>query len=347
MIALPASPAEITTSWLTHVLDAPVTAVRVTDAHAGTTGRAVIELDYAAPVALPPRLFVKLPPADPAQQAFVRSSGMGRREALFYQHLSAEVPVRVPRAWFAASDDGGASYIMLLEHLEDSGCTFRNARRLYSPDYLRRVLGAFARLHGAYWETPRFTADLAWVDPLQQHDIAQQLVGRALSRFAGSMPAVFTALAELYLAERDAIHRLWQSGPVTLVHGDVHDGNLFFDGDEPGLLDWAVVARAPGMRDVGYFLAATLRAEDRHGLPGLLAYYREDLLAAGAPAPEADELWRQLQWHAAYVWLSATVTLAMGDAWQPVNYVSSALERLHGALEHLQSIAALREALSP
>lgn len=115
MLHIPKALSELSGDWLAHVLDAPVTGFKVLDAHAGTTGRAVLQLEYAEPVGLPPRLFVKLPPTDELQRAFVTSSGMGRREARFYESLSAEVPMRVPRCYFAASDDSGEEYIMLLE----------------------------------------------------------------------------------------------------------------------------------------------------------------------------------------------------------------------------------------
>lgn len=345
MLTIPRTADAITAEWLGYVLDAPVARYRVARADAGTTGRAVIELEYDGAVALPPRLFVKLPPADELQQAFVTSSGMGRRETLFYQQLSGEVPVRVPRCHFAACDASGADYIMLLEHLEDSGCTFGNAGNHYSLDYVRAVLAEFASLHAAYWESGRFDTDLDWIEPPMQHDIAVGLIQSALAQFADTMPPVFTALGELYLSETDAIHRLWRQGPATLVHGDAHDANLFLDGGRPGFLDWAVLAKAPGMRDVGYFLAGTLEAGDRPALRDLLAYYREQLLAHGVDAPSPETLWRQCQWHAAYVWVGAAVTLAMGDAWQPVNYVMASLERLHGALEDLGSVEALRAAL--
>ena len=131
-----------------------------------------------------------------------------------------------------------------------------------------------------------------------------------------------------------------------MIHGDVHDANLFYDGDRPGFLDWALVARGPAMRDVGYFLAGTLLEEDQReaGRP-LLEFYREQLLSLGAPAPGIDELWQQYQWHAAYVWVGAAVTLAMGDAWQPVNYVMASLEKLHTAMDILGSVDAIRSAL--
>ena len=77
----------------------------------------------------------------------------------------------------------------------------------------------------------------------------------------------------------------------------------------------------------------------------MLHYYREQLLSLGAPAPSAQELWQQYQWHAAYVWVGSAVTLAMGDAWQPVNYMLASLERLHAAMETLASVDAIRAAV--
>ncbi len=332
--------------WLSEVLGLPVTDFSVLDAHAGTTGRALLELRYRDARAGPARLFVKLPPTDQAQRQFVVSSGMGRREAMFYRTLAGELPVRVPRCYFADSDEAGEAYIMLLENLVDSGVTFKNASTRYSPEYIRQVLGAFARLHAAYWESERFAADLAWVQPPVQHAIGAQLIARALQLHAQHMPAVFRDMGELYLAHTDAIHQLWQRGAPTLIHGDVHDGNLFYDADQPGFLDWAMVARGPGLRDVGYFLAGNLTPQDqRDSGRDMLRYYRAQLIDRGVSAPAEAELWQQYQWHAGYVWVGAAVTLAMGDAWQPVNYLQASMQRLHEALDTLGSVAAIRAAL--
>jgi Phosphotransferase enzyme family len=343
---IPNDLSDLSCQWLSDSLSVPVSGFTVVDAHAGTTGRAVLELEYGAVTELPPRLFVKLPPTDELQRLFVTSSGMGRREALFYGSLSSELPVRVPRCFFAASDEAGEAYIMLLENLVDGGCTFTNASKRYSLDYVKEVLAAFARLHGAYWATPRFDVDLDWLQPPLQHDIAVQLIAQSLDMHAATMPPVFKAMGELYLADVDAIHQLWARGAPTLIHGDVHDANLFYDHSQPGFLDWAMVARGPAMRDVGYFLAGTLTPQDQQEFGrDLMGYYREQLLACGAPAPSAAELWQQYQWHAAYVWVGAAVTLAMGDAWQPVNYVMASLERLHAAMEQLDCVEAIRSAL--
>ena len=346
MLQIPTTPQAITSDWLSHVLDTEVSGCELLDAHAGTTGRAVVALRDAQQVALPDRLFVKLPPEDPMQRAFVTSAGMGVREARFYHQLAAQVPVRLPHCYHADWEDSGESYIMLLEHLEDSGCTFNNASQHYSLDYLRKVLAAFARLHAAYWGAPEFDNELAWVQPPLQHAIAIDLIKVAMEQYEARMPPVFGAMARLYLEHTDAVHDLWQQGAPTLVHGDVHDANLFLDGEEPGFLDWALVARAPAMRDVGYFLAGTLTAEHRAAHDReLVAFYRDQLLANGAQAPAMDVLWQQYQWHAAYVWVGAAVSLAMGDEWQPRSYLLAALERLHPALEALDTVEAIRSAL--
>lgn len=342
----PSELSQLSRDWLSEALQAPVASVTVIDAHAGTTGRALLDVEYGQAVDLPRRLFVKLPPTDELQRAFVTSSGMGKREARFYATLSRELPVRLPRCYFADSDAAGESYIMLLENLMDAGCTFQNASSRYSLDYIRQVLDAFARLHARYWDSPRFASDLAWLQPPLQHEIAVQLIQLSLEQHAATMPAVFRAMGELYLQHADAVHQLWLRGAPTLIHGDVHDANLFFDADQPGFLDWAMVARGPAMRDTGYFLAGTLTPQhQREAGRELLDYYRKQLLALGVPAPSAQELWQQYQWHAAYVWVGAAVTLAMGDAWQPVNYVKASLERLHAAMEQLGSVEAIRAAL--
>ncbi|NQX88301.1 MAG: phosphotransferase [Halioglobus sp.] len=332
--------------WLSQVLATPVAAFSVVDSHAGTTGRALLEMQYGEATRLPLRLFVKLPPTDELQRAFVVSSGMGLRESRFYSSLSDEVPVRVPRCYFAAGEDSGEQYIMLLENLDDTGCTFQNAANRYSMDYVHSVLKAFAALHAAFWDSPRFATDLSWVQPPLQHDIALQLIALSLERHAADMPPVFNAMGDLYLSRADDIHQLWQSGCPTLIHGDVHDANLFCDGDTPGFLDWALVARGSAMRDVGYFLAGTLTKRDQLEFGRkCIDYYRQQLLALSVPAPGADLLWQQYQWHAAYVWVGAAVTLAMGDAWQPRNYVLASLEKLHTAMELLGSVDAIRAAL--
>jgi hypothetical protein len=353
-MTLPLTVAEITPQWLSGALSAQCPGVQVTgitldNASSGTTGRALLVPEYAEGVQGPPRLFVKLPPDDEQQRVFVTENGMGRREALFYRVLSAEVPVRVPRCYFADSNEAGDRYIMLLENLDDAGCSFRNSSSRYSMAYIREVLAAFARLHGMFWDSTRFAEELAWVEPPGFHPMAPRLVERAMEQYADSMPPVFRAMGDFYLENAAGIHQLWTEGTPTLVHGDVHDGNLFYDErvSEPGFLDWAIVGRTSCMRDVAYFMTGSLKPEDRsRHQADLLEYYYQELSRHTSASVDTDSLWTQYQWHAAYVWLAAVTTLAMGSEWQPVNYVMRTMERLNRAIEDCDSRASLQRFLS-
>lgn len=349
---LPISLEEITASWLSQALSerypgTRVSAVTVDDAHVGTTGRALIRLQYDDHPGLPEHMFVKLPPTDELQRQFVVEVGMGRREAGFYRELAESLPIATPRCFYADSNAVGDRYIMLLEDLEERGCSFRNATENYSLDYLRSVLAAFARLHAMFWNSDRFDADLSWLQPPEFHPMGPILVQRALEQYGASMPPVFTSLGELYVERASEIHALWNRGVPTLVHGDCHDGNLYFDpqfngAGGPGFLDWALVSRTSCMRDVAYFLAGTPTPEHRHQHQDeLLDFYFQALQEAGVTGLDPVALRREYRWHVAYVWVGAATTMAMGSEWQSLEYVSSTMQRLNLAVEDSACVEAL------
>jgi hypothetical protein len=354
MAQTPISLEEISASWLSEVLSerypgTQVSSLSLEDAHAGTTGRALIRLQYDHNPGLPEHMFVKLPPTDELQRQFVVEVGMGRREAGFYRELADSLPIATPRCFYADSNAAGDRYIMLLENLEERGCSFRNASENYSLDYLRSVLAAFARLHAMFWNSPRFSTDLDWLQPPEFHPMGPILVQRALEEYSASMPAVFTALGELYVNHASDIHELWNRGTPTLVHGDCHDANLYFDphykdGGGPGFLDWALVSRTSCMRDVAYFLAGTPTPEDRRlHQDELLDFYFESLQAEGVTGLDRVALQQQYRWHVAYIWVGAATTLAMGSEWQPVDYVLGTLQRLNLAVADSACVEALSE----
>ncbi len=349
---IPMAPDEIGPRWLSRALGqrfpgVRVSRVEVVDAHAGTTGRAKLRLGYEADAGAPEHVFVKLPPGDPAQREMVRSTGMGRREARFYAELADETPLRVPRPWFAAANEDGTAYIMLLEDLARTGCTFRNARDGSTPEYTREVVTALARLHAHFWNTERFAGDLAWVEPAPRHPIGPLLIQRALDQYAGDMPAVFADAGRLYVEHTEAVYDLWDEGEATLVHGDAHIGNLFSDGPRAGFLDWACLSRTPGIRDVSYFLTNSVASDERRrDEEALLRHYLATLGEAGVDDPPSfDDLWRRHRRHALYSWVSATVTIAMGDQWQPLRYALASVKRANDALADLRSVELLRDEL--
>ncbi len=345
-LPIPPSPQEITPEWLAEALAAPVAAVEVLEAHAGTTGRARIGVRYAEGASGPASVFVKLPPFDAAQREMVEVTDMGRKEARFYAELAGELPVRVPRPYHAAYGDSSSEYIMVLEDLFAIGCSLPTPSDPGALDHARQVVRGQARFHAHLWQSARFESDLSWILPPLRSEIGTTLVEKALEMFGAEMPPVFTELGRLYVDHNEAVSDLWEQGETTLVHGDCHIGNLFLDGGQIGFLDWAVMNRGPGMRDFAYYLSNSVetdlrRAEEKN----LLELYRQTLAQAGIAPPDSDPLWRRYRLHCPYSWVSATVTAAMGDKWQPIQVGMDSMRRTTQAVQDLGSVELFREEL--
>ena len=343
-MTIPLDVAELTPGWFSEVLGADVRSAQIVDQHSGTTGRAKVRLDSGGE--LPDTVFVKLAPFDPRQRAFLDFTGIGVMEARFYASLAAELPVRLPRCWHADVD--GDAYIMVLEDLDASGCVYRSDPQ--------STVEELAHLHAAYWESPRFDGDLAWVperagfgksdgkDPAATQ-AAGQFIHSALDTFAHEMPPVFRAIGELYASRTAEILDLWDQGERTFIHGDPHGGNLFTHEGRTGFYDWAMCSHSPGMRDVAYYLTNSMPTEARHADEGrLLDHYRHTLAAHGISV-DSHVIADQYRLFAVFSWVSFTSTAAVGSRWQPSDRAIEAMERATRAVEDCDSIGLLKELL--
>jgi len=345
---LPLDVADLTPEWFSAALERDVDEARLLDRSSGTTGRAQVALSGEPSV--PATVFVKLAPFDERQRAFVTSVGMGVAEARFYRDLAAEVPVRVPGVWFAETD--GDRYVMVLEDLVASGCRFPHPTDDDIAWRARDIVEQLAALHAQFWESPRFEAggDLAWLSAKGTGGAGggSKFVRMAVDSLGDRMPEAFHRLSDIYLARHDDIARLWNSGPRTFVHGDPHMGNLFVDtaaGDRTGFLDWAVIGRSPGLRDVAYVLCnsvpAEIRARDERGL---VARYC-DLVSASGVEIDREDAWQQYRLFAVYSWVSAAATAGMGSKWQPLHIGLGGTRRATAACEQLGCVDLLEQLL--
>ncbi len=340
---LPQQVDDLTPEFFSSVLGGKVERVELLDHHSGTTGRARFALRGDARV--PATVFVKLPPFDERQRAFVASIGMGVAEARFYRDLAAEVPVRVPRPYFADTD--GNEYLMVLEDLEATGCRFPAPDDDDIADRALDIVEQLAALHAQYWESPRFgdDGDLAWLSARASGDGGggTTFVRMAVEALGDRMDPSFHRIADVYLAHAPAIAKLWGAGPRTLVHGDPHLGNLFVDvmhENRTGFLDWAVLGRSPGMRDVAYVLCNSIPA------PVRVAHEREWITRySNMVGLDADDAWRQYRLFALYSWVAAASTAGMGSKWQPLHIGLGGTRRATEACAHLETVDLIEELL--
>jgi Phosphotransferase enzyme family len=346
---LPLDVADLTAAWFGDVLGLDVTSAALVDQSSGTTGRAQMALTGQPGV--PPTVFVKLAPFDERQREFVTSVGMGVAEARFYRDLAPEIPVRIPNVWFSATE--GESYVMVLEDLVASGCRFPHPQDDDIAFRAHDIVEHLAALHAHFWESPRFETggDLAWLAPKGTGGAGggAKFVKMAVENVGSQLPEEFHRLADIYLARNDDIAALWNSGPRTFVHGDPHMGNLFVDtpnANRTGFLDWAVIGRSPGLRDVAYVLCnsipAAVRAADERSL---IDHYCALLDESGIDL-DPDVAWDQYRLFAVYSWVSAASTAGMGSKWQPLHIGLGGTKRATAACEQLGCVDLLEQLLS-
>jgi aminoglycoside/choline kinase family phosphotransferase len=246
----------------------------------------------------------------------------------------------------ARSSASGIDFVLLLEDLAASGCRVYDVRRGCGVEEARAVMTELAKLHASFWESPRFAADLRWVrsrengrrDMGWERFVSGQLLKFAERKFGRKMPDEFVHACVLVRTRRERLEELWARGPRTLVHGDPHLGNLFFDGDRVGFLDWQVIQYAPGMKDVSYFLCNSIRSELRREHEGpLIRHYLEKLAELGIRALPFEEAWQQHRIFALYSWLAATFTAAASGL-QDADIAMAGMKTATNAIVDLQSV---------
>ena len=349
---VPDRPSGITAPWLEGVMDlAPGTlhGVTVVSQDSGTAARARLALDAAPGAEVPTHVFLKLAPRDAQQRVMMNVVGLGAREVLFYRAAAPDVPVRVPRCCGIAVDARRGRNVIVLEDLV--GATFRDVREHLDAAQVEAVVDALARLHAAFWGSPRLHGDLAALTPLRASPVMSVLGSTVIRRWVAAPKATAAELVPADVVRKsrvltdniEAVDRYWNAQPATLTHGDPHLGNLFFEGAAPGFLDWQVCHRGAGIRDVAYAVTAALEPElARKAERSLLERYVDGLAAAGVKT-DIEAQWLAYRAVATEFYVAAVSTASSGERMQSADIMRVGVERAVAAVEALDSFAALSE----
>jgi hypothetical protein len=326
----PSDGAGITPGYLTALLaelcpGGVVASVEVIDAKTygdqmvSTAGRAAVELTYApgSPPHLPTRLILKLPRGSDALMAPFYAN-----EVAFYRRIRPELTITAPRCFGGAFDAASGSFAIALEDLALAGARFPNVTQPVTVAQVRAVLDTLAGLHARYWQSPRFSGDLDWVETHLQGGVAQLMNGVATQyiqheidteNFKRELVQRLRTTGPELLERTRALQRHQSTLPQTLLHGDTHLGNTYQLPDgSGGLLDWQLMVRGYAMHDVSYHVCTALSIADRrNNEQDLLRYYLERLAEAGAEAPSFNDAWlefrRALVWGVYIGWLTTPV----------------------------------------
>jgi aminoglycoside/choline kinase family phosphotransferase len=282
---------------------------------------------------------------------FANALGFWALECTFCRTLAHRMPIRVPRVYAVAQR--GSRFALLLENMRAvPGVQLfinRDMAAGTTPERAARALSTLAELHAGFWEWDAarrgalLPAALHPFLPRRRRAMSRALLAAAIGPCRSRAPDVFSpqlaALCRRALARWDDLIAWWYAGPLTLVHGDSHLGNLFEiegpEGPQMGMLDFQAVHWSKGMRDVQYHLIHSLA-------PDVLAAHESSLidhylaeLARRGIALDAELAREQYRAFSFQTLMTDAVSFA-GGLTEREAVVRTVLERSTAAIERLR-----------
>ncbi len=323
---IPGSPEQVTARWLSAVLSTAshqvvVTSALVTPIGTGQTGatyRVAVTYGPGEP-ALPDSFVVKLPAQDQAVRDRVALSY--RSEYAFYTGVADTLAVPLPRCYHCAIADDGGQFILLLADMApaEQGDQIHGG----TPAEARLAAVALAGLHGPRWCDPAWLSFAGTVMPKPDQDSARGLgditvlaASTTVDKLGDRLsPADRTTVLES--AGRIGDWLLTAPDRFALLHGDYRLDNLLFD---PGrtrvtVVDWQTLAVGLPARDLAYFVATSMRPDERAGYEReLVDAYHRALTDYGVSDYDAETCWQDYRLGMLQVPLISTLGFAFSAA---------------------------------
>jgi aminoglycoside phosphotransferase (APT) family kinase protein len=282
--------------------------VAVLDESSGSANRLRLRLTYApdTDAELPTALFLKRNLPD---FAFPRE--MYVNEVRIYRDVVPELDVETPEIFGLAFDEERLRFTLVMtDLLSEPGARVGHVLAPVTLEEIRSLLTTLARLHAAYWDSPRLDAELSWLArppacPNMRfwREIGPRLTERHLSRGhrAGIVDRTYWAEDRIWRG-LDRMLAADDTGPRTVLHGDVHAGNVYYRAGRPGgLLDWQLALQGSWALDVTYLITSALDAGQRAAHEReLLDFYLAELGARGVVAPSREEAWTRYRQNVLY-----------------------------------------------
>jgi hypothetical protein len=359
---VPASASALTAEWLTAALcsevpGASVAELEVLGGSVGTSTRSALRVGYNAAgqqAGLPTRLFVKTA-ATFRQRLMLTLGGVAESETIFFQRIRPELDrLRSPRAYYAAFDSRTFRSIVLMDDLSSQGWAFPDPmRETLTRNDAEDMIDQMAYYHAAFWNDPRLTRGPS---RLPTSELFQQRLNSlgfehatriGIERARSVIPtALYRRKQDIFPAAMRSL-RINSTGPLTLLHQDVHQGNWLRDRERRiGLYDWQAVARGESALDYTYALAVNLRVKDRRAWErDLLERYLWRLGDEAVTKPPAfEQAWLHYRQQPFHVLIWALATIGAGRLhvnMQPNDYMLRCLERVATFVDDHESLDGL------
>ena len=339
-IRIPQSVEEIDAAWLTHAIRSAglIDAANVVGFRAGSPGSGVgfqgqtirILLDWDIEESnAPDAVLVKFPTDNVGNRGLAEAEGSYDREFDFYERLSGDFPIRVPRLIHAVRDPGPSPaarrrreglvdglpapvvkfigrharklvrpskrrYALVMEYIPDARIT--TAADLPPAEDLSAILRTLAEMHAHFWGDSRLADDsvFEWSMVTQMPNVLHGLYRAWRDEGGEREPGVFTD--ELmrhadWVGDHIVDLVAYLNEPLSIRHGDCRTDNMLFTDDGLVMIDFGVAGSGRPAGDVAYLLSETIPPGPgaRATFLRLCREYHDRLVATGVTDHPLDE----------------------------------------------------------
>jgi hypothetical protein len=298
--SIPRTAEDLTPAWCSEVLGRTITSVESTPLGVGVglVGQ-LFRVELNGPGGSSAVIAKLAAPTD--ETRFVATVlNMYGREVGFYTELSGRTAIEHPACHYAAHDPATQDTVLLLEDVaprgraidQVSGCTVGEARP---------AIRTLARLHACFWDD-RALAEVEWLPRLCDDPYPGAVVlayeaawPRVQELFADAITPAVLRFGDEFPKRVPALFAKLSEPPLVLAHADWRLDNLFFTPEGAVVaIDWQLIDRSVGPRDLAYLVTQSLNVDDRAGYEEAFNTYLADLAELGLePPPEwAWEMYR-------------------------------------------------------
>jgi hypothetical protein len=336
---------DLTPEWLSDALGRRITAVRAEPLGVGVGLVGTLFRLHLRGDGEPDTMIAKL--AAPSDEGrFVPTIlNMYGREVGFYKELSARTPIRHPDCYYADHDTETQDCVLLLEDVSLCG-TIQDQLAGVDVADTGPALRTLAKLHAEFWDDTSirdcpfllklsddpypgavsFAYETAW--PVVQQHFADQMTDQLVefgNAYGARIPALFAKLCE---------------GPLVLSHADWRLDNLFLTDDEKVIaIDWQLIDRSVGPRDVAYFASQSVNLTDPEDQRHLFDTYIQELEGFGVSV-DHEWAWEMYRYGAmlGFVYPVVAAGALVVEDERHLKLTGNMLQRSIAALETLDAI---------
>jgi aminoglycoside phosphotransferase (APT) family kinase protein len=302
---VPTRPDDITPEWLSAFLQTRNSDVRVEDLEVlgktqGSATRLRVRVRYAegADAGLPEVVFIK---TSLTRQMLVADPHMYLTEVYFYDRIRPKAEFETPAVYACEIDETTNRFAVAIEDVSQRDARFPDGLSGLTGSDLLPLMSTLAAFHAVHWGQPDLEQRYPWLETAStgrtavwwtsdetrrglEIEMQDEYKREALDPDRNPPDRTFDAWARL--------QAISDTGPRTVLHGDVHIQNTYQLPDAFGLLDWQLMRIATWANDVSYPIATALTVEERRASEEqLLRFYLSELAAHGVDVPSWDDAW--------------------------------------------------------